>query len=196
MPGALRPVPEERAARLLALLRPLHDSARRTARRLCQSWADGDDLFQEAVLRALDRLDDLREEARFRPWFYAVLLSVHRARARRHFWRRFLPLPPHHGDAPRPADLGPDAEDVAGRAARVAQALARLPPEQREALVLFECEGFTLEEVAAAQEASLSAVKTRLMRGRARLREHYQGLLVAEEGALQPALATRETRNG
>ena len=68
---------------------------------------------------AIDRLDDLREEARFRPWFYAVLLSVHRARARRHFWRRFLPLPPHHGDAPRPADLGPDAEDVAGRAARV-----------------------------------------------------------------------------
>ena len=52
---------EDRQRRLLALIGPLHDRARMTARRLCRSHADGDDLFHEAVLRALDHLDELRD---------------------------------------------------------------------------------------------------------------------------------------
>src|SRR5437868_1428146 len=82
----------EAANRLLRLLEPLHQRGQATARRLSRCAADGDDLFQEAVLRALERLPELREEASFGAWFYAVLLSVHRARGRRDFWRRFLPL--------------------------------------------------------------------------------------------------------
>src|SRR5205814_7614049 len=82
----------ERQARLMALIGPHHDQVRATARRLCRSHADGDDLFHETVLRALDHLDELREVAKFRSWFYAVLLSMHRARHRRSFWRRLLPL--------------------------------------------------------------------------------------------------------
>src|ERR1700730_2341838 len=80
------------AGRLMTLLAPHHDRARMTARRLCRSNADGDDLFQEAVLRAMDRLQELRDAARLRAWFYAVMLSAHRARYRRSFWRRLLPL--------------------------------------------------------------------------------------------------------
>src|SRR5262245_34979293 len=73
-----RPGPARADERFLSLLAPHHDAARATARRLSRSWADGDDLFQEAALRALDRLDELRDERSFRAWFYAVLLSVHR----------------------------------------------------------------------------------------------------------------------
>src|SRR5262245_63271319 len=94
-------------ARLLALLGPVHDGARRTARRLARSVAEGDDLFQEAALRALERLGDLRDEARFKAWFYQVLLSVHRNRARRAFWRRFLPLSVER-NAPRAPDPSGD----------------------------------------------------------------------------------------
>ena len=43
----------------------------------------------------------------------------------------------------------------------MAQALATLKPEQREAIVLHEIEGFAVEEVASLQRASLSAVKSR-----------------------------------
>ena len=49
------------------------------------------------------------------------------------------------------------------------QALALLPDAQREAVILFEISGFNLKEVAEIQEASLSAVKQRLKRGRERL---------------------------
>jgi RNA polymerase sigma-70 factor, ECF subfamily len=67
--------------RLLKLLGPFHDQAVTTARRLSRNSDDGDDLIQEAVLRAFEKLPALRDEARFRPWFYTVLLSVHRNRS-------------------------------------------------------------------------------------------------------------------
>jgi RNA polymerase sigma-70 factor (ECF subfamily) len=159
----------QRQRRLMALLTPHHDRARVTARRLCRSHADGDDLFHETVLRAFDHLDELRQPERFRSWFYAVMLSVHRARHRRSFWRRFLPL----DDAgPEPAVDG--ATDVMEGSQRMARALATLAPQEREAIVLFELEGFSLEEVAALQTSSLPAVKSRLVRARARLRRHYE----------------------
>lgn len=179
----------DRYEQFIALLLPIHDRARLTARRLCRSHADGDDLFQEAALRAAERISGLRDPAHFPGWFYAVLLSVHRARARRAFWRRFLPL---SAAPPEPGPAVPEDERRL-RAARVTEALSRLPAEQREALVLFEVDGFTIEEIAQMQGDSVSAVKTRLSRGRRRLRSHYEDLNAAEEAA---PLASAPLRGG
>jgi RNA polymerase sigma-70 factor (ECF subfamily) len=176
--------------RLMTLLAPLHDQAAATARRLCGSTFEGDDLFQEAVLRAFRKLPSLRDPDRFRPWFYAVLLSVHRNRTRRSFWRRFLPL----DDAPAIAErlMGEDGLALAEgrrRCERAARALATLPPEQREAVVLFDVDGYSIREIAALQRASESAVKSRLVRGRERLRRHYQ-----KSGRLSPAAGASPPR--
>ncbi|HEY2746947.1 MAG TPA: RNA polymerase sigma factor [Polyangia bacterium] len=160
----------ETQRRLMELLAPLHDRARMTARRLCRSHADGDDLFHEAVLRALDHLDELRDADRFRSWFYALLINVHRARHRVSFWRRLVPLDEVRAEV-AVTDGGRDAYEGAQRMAR---ALATLAPAEREAIVLFELEGFSLEEIAALQKSSLSAVKSRLVRARGRLRRHYE----------------------
>jgi RNA polymerase sigma factor (sigma-70 family) len=78
--------------RLARLIEPVHDRALAFARCLCRSRADGDDLYQEALLRALTKLDGLRDDAAFRPWLYRIVITVHRNRARRAFWRRLLPL--------------------------------------------------------------------------------------------------------
>jgi RNA polymerase sigma-70 factor, ECF subfamily len=154
----------------MELLAPLHDSARMTARRLCRSHADGDDLFHEAVLRALDHLDELREPEKFRSWFYAVLLNVHRARHRRSFWRRLVSLDEVRAEPAR----SDGAVDALEGAQRMARALATLAPQEREAIVLFELEGFSLDEIVALQQSTLPAVKSRLVRARARLRRHYE----------------------
>ena len=68
--GRESPAPEWR--RLLGLLAPIHDEARVVARRLAPSLTDGDDLFQEGLLRAFEKLSTLRDEGRFRAWFYAA----------------------------------------------------------------------------------------------------------------------------
>ena len=162
-------------ARLLELLTPIHARAARMARRLAGSAHDGDDLFQEAVLRALAALPALRDQGCFGPWFTTILLNVHRNRSRRGFWRRLVPLERDEAPALEPVgENGHAWEEERLRAARASRALATLPAVQREAVVLFELEGYSIGEIAALQEVSPSAVKSRLARGRARLRRTYE----------------------
>ena len=164
---------EARWRRLTALLEPFHEQAQATARRLSRSVEDGDDLYHETLLRAFDRLPGLRDETRFRSWFYAILLNRHRNRSKGAFWRRFLPW-----DEAFPKGKEPVACDDGGsrETRRAVEALAKLPDEQREAIVLFEMDGYSLEEVACLTGASIPAVKSRLVRGRERLRRHYERL--------------------
>lgn len=156
------------------LLAPVDASARLFARRLARTVADGDDLYHEALLRALAKLPTLRDPARFRPWLFQVILNVHRSRARRGFWRRLVSSSDDAAPLPEAADLAPVAlaEHRAG-ADRAARALAALPAVQREAIVLHELSQFTVEEVAELQGCSVSAVKSRLVRGRASMRAFY-----------------------
>jgi RNA polymerase sigma-70 factor, ECF subfamily len=161
---------------LLALLDPVHGEAVLFARRIARSTADGDDLFQEALVRAALKLGGLREPARFRPWFHQVIVSVHRSHARRGFWRRLISSEAPEAARQVAAQIGEDgaraAEERAG-AESAARALAVLPPAQREAIVLFELQELSVEEIAEIQKSSVSAVKSRLSRGRERLRHHY-----------------------
>jgi RNA polymerase sigma-70 factor (ECF subfamily) len=155
-----------RRHRFCRLLEPHHDELRVFAHRLCRATADGDDLFQEAAMRALIKLDGLRSDDAFRFWFYRVLLSVHRNLGRRSFWSRLVPLGTELESSVAPADLG--------GAERMRAALGRLPAVQREAIVLHELQGMTVDEIAEAQGVSASAVKSRLSRGRRRLRTVYR----------------------
>lgn len=173
---------DARWRKLMALLEPLHEQAVATARRLSRSRADGDDLYHEALLKAFERIHLLRDESRFRSWFYAVLFNRHRDRSRRAFWRRFLPWEAGFPDADPATAAGEDPEERVTRAGRATRALATLPPEQREAIVLFEIEGWSIEEIAGAEGVTPSAVKSRLKRGRERLRRWYEGL---EQDTLQ-----------
>jgi len=169
------------------LIEPIHDRALAFARCLCRSQADGEDLFQEAVLRALAKLDGLRDDTAFRPWLYRVIISVHRDRCRRALWRKLIPL---WDAAPEPAD----EVDTRDATARARTALAALPAVQREAIVLYELGGWQVDEIAMIQRTSPSAVKSRLARGRAQLRLIYTRRLgVPAPATRTPALAAGGT---
>jgi RNA polymerase sigma-70 factor, ECF subfamily len=188
---------EPSAERLRRLIGPVHDRALGFARCLCRSRADGDDLYQEALMRALTKLETLRDDGAFRSWLYRVIVTVHRNRSRRAFWRRWLPLVDHvEGDAAqapamldyRTTDWSPDA---ASATLRARAALARLSAREREAIVLFEIEGWQVDEIAALSGESASAVKSRLARGRQRLRAYYASHGIADA---VPALLEGESR--
>lgn len=160
---------------LFELLGPIHDDVQLFARRIAGSNADGDDVFQEAVLRAARKLSGLRDHARFRPWIYSVIVSVHRSRCRRAWFKRLVSR-----EVPdEPGDDGSRWADERASARRAAAALATLAPPQREAIVLFELHGYSLDEIAEIQRTSLSSVKSRLARGRDRLRDFYAQLAAA-----------------
>jgi RNA polymerase sigma-70 factor (ECF subfamily) len=187
---------EARWGRLTALLAPIHLQAAATARRLSRSAADGDDLYQESVLRAFEKLHTLRDERSFAAWFYATLLSRHRSRSRRRFWSRFLAVDELPAES-QPA--GEDGRRWAGemaQAARAARALDSLPAEQREAVVLFELEGYSIEEIAKLERVSVAAVKSRLVRGREKLRRFYERQGWGSQPVSQTAAAAPGPRAG
>ncbi len=105
------------------------------------------------------------------------MLSVHRNRSRRAFWKRFVSFDAAPAGGESLAAAGDvDLEDDRVRSARASRALAMIPAVQREAVVLHDVDGFTMEEIAAIQDVTISAVKTRVSRGRERLRRHYERL--------------------
>jgi RNA polymerase sigma-70 factor (ECF subfamily) len=154
--------------RLRRLLEPIHDRALGFARSVSRSRDDGDDLFQESLLRALDKLPSLREDGAFRGWLYRIIINLHRNRSRRAFWKRLIPLVGNEVGDNRAHD------ETLGSVERARIALEKLPADQCEAIVLHDIEGWAVGEIADLEGVSMSAIKSRLSRGRERLRDIYQ----------------------
>jgi RNA polymerase sigma-70 factor, ECF subfamily len=169
---------EERGERFRRLVEPVHDRVLGFARCLCRSTVEGDDLFQEAMLLAFRKLDALRDDASFRAWLYRIVVSAHRSQCRRAFWRRLIPIGDIATTDAEAAELLYRSDgwtaDAAEANRRARESLAKLGAAQREAIVLFEIEGWLVEEIATLQRVSVSAVKSRLARGRERLRALYE----------------------
>ena len=122
------------------------------------------DMVQDAFVRAYTNLGTCRDHTRFRAWLFQTLRNRcldHLKDAR----RKHVPLD----------DVGPIADTAEGPDARVErarlreeikQALAALPEAQREAFLMHYVEGVPYETMAELLEASVSALKMRVLRAR------------------------------
>ncbi len=140
-----------------------HRAVFRFAWRLTGSAGAAEDITQEcflALLRAPERFDGSR--APLKTYLFAIARNL-ALRDRRDSWRE---------DPLEDADDAwvPDTAQRIDIADAVARALANLTAAQREVLVLFEYEGFTLEEIAGVVQADVGTVKSRLYRARERLK--------------------------
>lgn len=132
--------------------------------------ADVDDVLQDVLLRMHRGLGDLHDEDRFGPWAYRVARSAvldHQRRAAKHVVVDAAPA-----EEPAFEDRSDDAESVL--ASYVATFVAMLPTPYREALTLTELEGLTHKEAADMLRISLTAMKSRVARGRRALRQAFE----------------------
>jgi len=145
------------------------------AARLLGSRADAEDVVQETFVTALERLGDLRDPARLRPWLTRVTVSLAQKRLRKRRLLRWLGLDRTESDLPLDA-LACDAMPADRRAelSRVAALLDTLPAPARVAWTLHRVEGETLEAAAAACGCSLATVKRRIAAVEARLDRHLE----------------------
>jgi len=130
--------------------------------------ADVDDVVQEVFLRIQRGLSSLRDDQRFGPWVYQIARSAigdHARSVARHPQARTEPPEPSHH--PHEDDDGAVEREVAMYAALF---VAMLPSPYREALTLTELEGLTQKEAAEMLGISLSGMKSRVQRGREKLR--------------------------
>lgn len=123
-----------------------------------------DDLLQETFLRVHRGLPGLRDQDRVAPWVYRVAQGVWVDHLRRRRPGEALAEDPVVEDVPLE---DPDAV-VAGWLPRM---IDGLPEPYREALRLSELEGLTQAELARRLGLSPSGARTRVQRGRAKLRE-------------------------
>lgn len=134
--------------------------------RLCRTQAQADDLLQDTFLRMHRARGSFAAGGRAVPWAYAIARNAHTDYTRSAHARRSRPLERDDGDdAPEiPAGPGSDAEEVhiARQAARVVEdAIAKLPPAQREAFVLLRYEGMSVADAAQILGTTENAVKLR-----------------------------------
>ena len=141
------------------------------------------DLSQEVFLRVFRTLSSFRGQSALRTWIYRIV--VNQARNRQRWWRRRhrseqVSLDEHlqqFGDMESSGDLPPDRLLASKEtAARIWQALDRLPFDQRTALVLREVDGLRYEEIAFTLGVAVGTVKSRLTRARQALRGELLGL--------------------
>lgn len=119
------------------------------------SSADAEDAMQEALLRAWDRRDSLRDEALFATWLTRILMNECKSLLRKR--RRLTPV------AELPALSTPPEDE---QAADVRRALFAMPERYRVPLVMSLLEGYKLQEIAAMMKLPLGTVKSRVARGK------------------------------
>jgi len=136
------------------------------ARRVPKS--DVDDVLQDVFLRAQRALPDLRDEEHFGPWMYRVARSAiaesHRQRARHPVLGAEDAEPPAVTEGSDPTPLETEVAEY------LVPLISRLPSPYREALTLTELNGLTQQAAADALGISLSGAKSRVQRGREKLR--------------------------
>ena len=146
---------------------PHLDAAFNLARWLTRNDHDAEDVVQEAMLRAYRFFDALRGEAR--PWLLAIVRNACFSwlQANRPAELQAIDRMEQESDAPGPEALA--ARDLDRR--RLNEAIAALPVQFREVLVLRELEDLAYKDIARIAEIPIGTVMSRLARARRLLAE-------------------------
>ncbi len=137
--------------------------------RLTGNEASSLELAEETFVRVYQNRTKFRPNANFSSWLFGIAANLGRNHLR---WQRRHPTLPLDaaGAAAMEGDPGKSAESRE-REDAVRSAIAALPPDLREALVLAEYENLSHSEIAEIAECSVKAVERRLSRAREILRK-------------------------
>ena len=143
--------------------------------RLVGDRGAAEDATQEAFLsafRSISRFDG----GNFRGWLFRIAVNETKDELRRRSRRPFASLSlrgpegEYEIDVPDPAETAADVVEREAVAEGIERALLELPFEQRQVIVLSDVHGYHYEEIARMTGANVGTVKSRIHRGRERLR--------------------------
>ncbi len=141
-------------------------SLRAFAISLCGNVDRADDLVQETLVRALANIQSFQPGTNMSAWLFTILRNHFRSEYRKRR-REVEDTEGHYAESlkSQPEQYG----QVEFREFR--QALAQLPADQREALILVGASGFSYEEAAHICGCAVGTIKSRVNRARTRLAE-------------------------
>lgn len=141
---------------------------RRYALALARDPVAADDLVQDTLERAIRKRHLWKRHGSLRGWMYQILYRTFLNQSAR---RKRRALEVDIDDAPEP--IAPGSPDSGLVRRDIVDALCELPAEQRAAIALTAIEGLSYDEAAAALDIPLGTLRSRLSRGRERLRTTF-----------------------
>ena len=164
------------------------------ALKMTANQQDAEDVVQETLLKAIDKIDQFRGEAAFGTWLYTIALNQTRAILSKEKSRDLKPveeyLPSDHSsnnstDAGRKLFEWKDPHKLLEQTelrGQINKALAELPAQYREAFLLRYFEELPIKEVAKLIGESVAATKSRVMRARLAVRNSLSSIFEDRHG--------------
>lgn len=169
------------------LLRRYEATVYRTCLRYLGSSHDAEEASQDAFLRVYHGLPKFSGKSSFRTWLYRIVANVcatvYAKRKRRREQRQT------YMDQTRREAKESWSEPANELSGPIADALAKLSPDDRQVLVLRHVSGLSVPEIADAIDVKLSAAKMRVSRAEQRLREHYDTLIADQKDVTRGSAA-------
>lgn len=156
------------------LMEPLEQLVWRVCWHYTGNREAAEDCGQEAMIRIWRALDSYRGDCAFESWVYRIAANCCMDWLRKKKRDRSVSIEPMKDQGFDPADTSPgtEAQVIAkDERRRLREAIALLPEDQREALVLTQLERVSYEEAARMLDVSEGTVKSRVNRAKARLKE-------------------------
>lgn len=144
------------------------------ALRMCANREDAQDCLQDAMIRIYRSIAGFKAQSSFSTWVYRITMNTCLDELRRRKVRGAASLDGllDSGWSPSDEDDVPERHAIAAEQRRTLdKAIAELPEDMRAAVVLRDIQGFSYDEIADMLTANIGTVKSRISRGRERLRQ-------------------------
>ena len=161
--------PEIKQQTFMKLYEPVHVKLSRYVHSIMRNREDAKDIISETVLKAYENFEKIHKPESFLYYLFRIASNAIRSKERR---KKFWGVLDHNHSNNIPDEAG----DVIAKTEmkEFYAELNRLPSKQKEAIVLFEISGLTLNEIHEIQGGSLSGVKSRIGRGRQQLEQKLE----------------------
>ncbi|TPI44566.1 sigma-70 family RNA polymerase sigma factor [Mesorhizobium sp. B3-1-6] len=165
-----------------ATILDLIPALRAFARTFCRDKTDADDLVQETLLKGIAHIDQFEPGTRMKSWLFTIMRNTFYTKH-----KVYMREAPGATDCASARSISYGDQEWHIRSQEVHAAIGKLPPQQREVLVLIAILGVSYEETASICGCAIGTIKSRLNRARMSL--------IEDLGETSPAAAVDTSSN-
>lgn len=144
------------------------------ALRICANREDAQDCLQETMLRIYRSIASFKGQSSFATWVYRITMNtcLDEIRRRKNKHNASLDSLLETGWSPKDESGSPEKHAIDRETRKcVSNAIQELPEDMRAAIILRDIQGLTYEEIAQTLDINVGTIKSRISRGREKLRE-------------------------
>lgn len=144
------------------------------ALRMMGNREDAQDCAQDAMVRIYRAMGSFKGQSALATWIYRITMNTCLDELRRRKARKVTSLDSLVDNGWSPTDTGDTPEEHGLRVEKqnaLNQAIQSLPDDMRAAIILRDVKGYSYDEIASILDANVGTIKSRISRGREKLRE-------------------------